>query len=148
LVYQLLEHQKFKNAAQMLYTREEVENAVWNKPPKEIIDEAEGIVAVSTFDLIKAFHEVVRRFEDRKRLEMSQEEITVEEKLADIRQLLLLRDRIRFSAFFETCTSKQHLIVTFLAILELVRLNEVRLYQKRAFSEIHIAKRKSHGKRA
>jgi segregation and condensation protein A len=143
LVYQLLEHQKFKNAAQMLYTREEVENAVWHNPPKEAIDDAKGVVDVNLFDLIQAFNEVVRRFEERKRLEMDQEEVTLEEKLADVRSLLLLHDKIPFSRFFAQAKSRQHLIVTFLAILELVKLSEVRLYQRKLFAEIYIKKKKS-----
>lgn len=143
LVYQLLEHQKFKNAAQMLHTREEVENAVWNNPPKEAIDDAKGVVAVNLFDLIQAFNEVVKRFEERKRLEMHQEEVTLEEKLADVRSLLLLHDKIPFSRFFAQAKSRQHLIVTFLAILELVKLSEVRLYQRKLFAEIYIKRMKS-----
>ncbi len=63
LVYQLLEHQKFRNAAQMLYTREEVENAVWNSPPQDVREDEKGVVAVTLFDLLKAFAEVVKRFE-------------------------------------------------------------------------------------
>jgi segregation and condensation protein A len=143
LVYQLLEHQKFKNAAQMLHTREEVENAVWHCPPQDAIDDEHGVVDVSLFDLIGAFNDVVKRFEERKHLEMDQEEVTLEEKLADIRSMLLLKDKIAFSGFFAKAKSKQHLIVTFLAILELVRLREVRFSQRKLFAEIYIKNRKS-----
>src|SRR5512141_3091640 len=52
LVYQLLEHQKFKNAAQMLYTREEVENASWHNPPPEVLEDGKEVVAVTLFDLL------------------------------------------------------------------------------------------------
>src|SRR5436309_8971608 len=89
LVYQLLEHQKFKNAAQMLYTREEVENAVWNKPPKEVEEDSGEIVAATLFDLLRAFHAVVKRFEEQRTLEVDQEEISVEDAIASIRRLLL-----------------------------------------------------------
>src|SRR5438093_1617209 len=143
LVYQLLEHQKFKNAAQMLYTREEVENAVWNKPPKEVMEEAREVVAVTLFGLLRAFHEIVKRFEERHVLQVDQEEISIEEKIADIRRLLLVRDTILFSSFFTEAPAKQHLIATFLAILELVRLREIWLYQKANFQEIHISKGES-----
>jgi segregation and condensation protein A len=142
LVYQLLEHQKFKNAAEMLYTREEVENAVWNKPPAEIF-EAEGeVVAVTLFDLLRAFHEVVKRFEAQQVLEVEQEEVTIEQQLVDIRRRFLVHDKLLFSAFFAEARSKRHLIVIFLALLELVRLGEVWLYQKKAFEEIQIHKMK------
>jgi segregation and condensation protein A len=142
LVYQLLEHQKFKNAAEMLYTREEVENAVWNKPPENALEETNEIVAVSLFDLLKAFHEVVRRFEEQQVLEVDKEEVTVEQKIADIRNRLLIHDQILFSTLFGEIRSKRQLIVTFLALLELVRMNEVWLYQKGAFEEIQISKKK------
>lgn len=143
LVYQLLEHQKFKNAAQMLYTREEVENAVWNKPPVEILESEKDLVAVSLFDLLNAFNEVVRRFEEaQKSMALEQEEVSLEQKLAEIRRLLLVHDTILFSTFFSQSPSKRHLIVTFLALLELVRMREIWLYQKKAFDEIYITKGK------
>jgi len=142
LVYQLLEHQKFKNAAEMLYTREEVENAVWNKPPEEVLEDGSEVIAVSIFDLLRAFHEVVQRFEAQRVLEVEQEEITIEQKIEDIRRLFLVHNKLLFSSLFREARSKRHLIVTFLAILELVRLREVLLYQKKAFDEIQITKLK------
>lgn len=140
LVYQLLEHQKFKNAAEMLYTREEVENAVWNKPPLDVLEDAGEIVAVTLFDLLKAFREVVKRFEETRVMEVDQEDVTIEQKLADIRAHFLIHEKLAFSTFFAEARSKRHLIVTFLALLEMVRLREVMLHQKKAFDEIQIIK--------
>jgi len=145
LVYQLLEHQKFKNAAQMLHVREEVENAVWNSPPGEVIEAGKDLVAVTLFDLLKAFHEVVRRFETQRGLELEQEEVTIEQKVTDIRHLLMVHDTIHFSTLFTRMPSKMHIIVTFLALLELVRLHEIWLYQKKVFDEIYITRGKSFG---
>ena len=145
LVYQLLEHQKFKNAAEMLYTREEVENAVWNKPPVDALEDANEIVDVSLFDLLRAFHEVVRRFEEQQVMEVDHEEVTVEQMIQEIRKRLLLYDTILFSSLFVECRSKRHMIVTFLALLELVRMHEVRLRQKKTFEEIRISKKKETG---
>lgn len=145
LVYQLLEHQKFKNAAQMLYTREEVENAVWNSPPQDVLDHGKEVVAVTLFDLLRAFHEVVKRFEAQAGMEVDQEEVTIEQKLTEIRRLLLVHDSLVFSQFFERISSKRHLIVAFLALLELVRLREVSLRQAKPFDEIHIARRRTAG---
>ncbi len=147
LVYELLEHQKFKNAAQMLLTREEVENAVWNSPPQDALEDGREVVAVSLFDLLKAFHEVVKRFESQPGMELDQEDVTIEQKLAEVRRLLLVHESLLFSSFFEKAPSKRHLIVTFLALLELVRLHEVWLYQKKAFEEIRISKTKPAGKK-
>ena len=145
LVYQLLEHQKFKNAAQMLYTREEVENATWNKPLEGTLEDGVDVVAVSLYDLLKVFQVVVARFQSQQSLEVEQEEITIEQKLADVRRLLLVHDTILFSSLFVQLKSKRHLIVTFLALLELVRLREIWIYQKKAFEEIYITKGKSSG---
>jgi len=145
LVYQLLEHQKFRNAAQMLHVREEVENAVWNSPPGEVIEAGKDLVAVTLFDLLKAFHEVVRRFETQRGLELEQEEVTIEQKVTDIRHLLMVHDTIHFSTLFARMPSKMHIIVTFLALLELVRLHEIWLYQKKVFDEIYITRGKSFG---
>jgi segregation and condensation protein A len=142
LVYQLLEHQKFKNAAQMLYTREEVENAVWNSPPREALEGGDEVIAVTLFDLLKAFHEVVKRFEAQASMEFQQEEVTIEQKLTELRRLLIVHDALTFSSFFARVSSKRHLIVTFLALLEMVRLREILLYQKKAFDEITITRNK------
>jgi segregation and condensation protein A len=142
LVYQLLEHQKFKNAAEMLYTREELENAVWNKPPDGILKDGGEVVAVTLFDLLKAFHEVVKRFEAERVLEVEQEEVTIEQQIEDIRRRFLIHDTLAFSSFFAEARSKRHLIVIFLALLELVRLREIWLSQKKAFEEIQINKMK------
>jgi segregation and condensation protein A len=148
LVYQLLEHQKFKNAAQMLYTREEVENAVWNSPPQDVLEDGKEVVAVTLFDLLKAFQEVVKRFEAQSGIEFDREEVTIEQKLTELRRLLMVHDTLVFSSFFTRAASKQHLIATFLALLELVRLREVWLYQKKAFEEIRIMRNKSAGETA
>jgi segregation and condensation protein A len=140
LVYQLLEHQKFKNAAEMLYTREEVENAVWNKPPSEVLEDGNEVVAVTLFELLRAFHEVVLRFESQRTWDIDQEEVTVEQKIIEIRKRFLVHDTLLFSSFFAEVRSKKHMIVLFLALLELVRQREIWLYQKKAFEEIQISK--------
>ena len=142
LVYELLEHQKFKNAAEMLFTREEVENAVWAKPPADALEDASEVVSVTLFDLLRAFHDIVQRFEEQDAMEVAQQEVTVEQKIADIRRLFMIHDRVLFSTFFAAVNSKQHLIATFLALLELVRLREVWLFQEKAFDEIQISKMK------
>ena len=140
LVYDLLEHQKFKNAAEMLYTREEVENAIWAKPPAEALEEADDVVSLTLFDLLRAFHEIVQRFEERPSMEIASEEVTVEQKIAEIRRLFMIHEKILFTMFLATINSKRHLIATFLALLELVRMREIRLFQEKHFDEIQISK--------
>ncbi len=143
LVYQLLEHQKFKNAAQMLHSREEVENAVWNKPPDEALDEEEEVIAVTLFDLVKAFREVLQRFESQRSMELTQEEVTIEHALSELRQSLIVHEKLVFSSFFDRARSKRHLIALFLAVLELVRLREIWVYQRKTFDDIQITRCKA-----
>lgn len=140
LVQQLLEHQKFKNAAQMLYERETVELSSWSNPKTEFADEADELVSATVFDLIKAFHVVVERFRDQIVMEVTHDAVSLEEKLTELRNILALQGTILFSSFFERRISKLHLIVTFLAVLEMVRLREVRVFQDRAHGEIKIVK--------
>jgi segregation and condensation protein A len=140
LVYQLLEHQKFKNAAQMLHSREEVENAVWHKPPEDVLEDDEEVISVTLFDLVKAFQEILLRFESRHAVELDQEEVSMEQALLEIRQALLVREKMLFSALFLHARSKRHLIALFLALLELTRLREVWVYQKKVFDEIQITR--------
>ncbi|HEY2930570.1 MAG TPA: segregation/condensation protein A [Acidobacteriota bacterium] len=140
LVQQLLEHQKFKNAAQMLYERETIELAVWENPKTEFREEEEELISATVFDLIKSFHAVVQRFQDKIVLEVEHDTVTLEQKLLELRSLLALQPTLYFSSFFERKISKLHLIVTFLALLEMVRLREILVYQDRIHSDIKIVK--------
>jgi segregation and condensation protein A len=140
LVYQLLEHQKFKSAAQMLHSREEIENAVWHNPPTEALDRDEEVISVTLFDLVKAFQEILLRFESRHAVELDQEEVSMEQALLEIRQVLLVREKLLFSSLFVQARSKRHLIALFLALLELSRLREIWVYQKKAFEEIQVTR--------
>ncbi len=138
LVEQLLEHEKFKNAAQMLYSRETVELSVWPRGQNEFEDEEKEMVSATVFDLIQAFHLMVERFKEQIVLEVESEAVTLEEKLIELRRLLTVRKEFNFSLFFEKKISRLHLIVTLIALLELVRLREVRLQQEGLFQDIRI----------
>ncbi len=138
LVEQLLEHEKFKKAAQLLYSRQTVENSVWPRGMEEFEDEDQESVSATVFDLIKTFHLMVERFKEQVVLEVRRETTTVEEKLAEIRRLLQVEKEFLFSFFFRHKPTRFHLVVTFLALLELVRLREVRLLQKGVFQDIRV----------
>jgi segregation and condensation protein A len=138
LVYQLLEHQKFKQAAQVLYSKETVESCTWGHPPVEV-EEGEGEVVVATlFDVVRAFHKVLSRLEGPASLEVLHEEFTIEQKIDEIRKLLALHTSIRFSEFIGRNLTRRHLIVVFLAILELTRQAEVYFTQQGLFGDIVI----------
>ena len=106
LVDQLLEHEKFRNAAQMLFSRETVELSVWPRGGNEFEDDEKELVSVSTFELIKAFHAVVERFKEQVVLEVDRETVTVEARIAEIRRLLAVKSEFLFSYFFEKKISK------------------------------------------
>ena len=138
LVERLLEHEQFKNASQMLYSRETVELSVWSKGEDEFAEDEKELISATAYDLIHAFHTMLERFKDQIVLEMQLDTVTVADKLKEIRQLLTVQGEFYFSIFFERKISKRHLVVTFIALLELVRLREVRLFQKGVFEDIRI----------
>ncbi len=138
LVEQLLEHEKFKNAAQMLYSRETVELSVWPRGQNEFEEEEKELVSATLFDLVKAFHLMVERFKEQIVMEVDRESVTLEQKLAEIRRMLMVKKEILFSSFFERKLSRLHLVVTLIALLELTRLREVRLFQTAVFADIRI----------
>jgi segregation and condensation protein A len=138
LVEQLLEHEKFKQAAQMLYERETVELSVWPRGDTEFEEEEKELVSATVFGLVSAFHKMVERYKETIVLEVAGENVTVQEKIEEIRRLLSVQEAILFSFFFEMGLSHLHLVVTLCALLELTRVHEIRLIQKGAFGEIRI----------
>ncbi|HSR69906.1 MAG TPA: segregation/condensation protein A [Acidobacteriota bacterium] len=138
LVDQLLEYEKFKNAADLLYERETVELGVHGRGWEEFAEDEKEIVDVNVFDLVKAFHQIVERYKEQVVIEVEHEPATIEEKMTELRRLLSLKREIFFSMFFQSQISKFHIVLTFFALLELVRMEEVRLYQKGVFEDIRI----------
>ncbi len=138
LVERLLEHEQFKNAAQMLYSRETVELAVWPRGGFEFAEDEREAVSATVFDLVKAFHRMVEGYKDQITLEVEKETITLQDKIKELRGLLKVQKEFYFSYFFQRKLSRRHLVVTFVALLELVRVKEVRLFQKDVFEDIRI----------
>lgn len=138
LVERLLEHERFKKAAGLLHDRQVIEESVWTRGENEFEEEEQEAVAVSLFDLVKAFHRIVERYKDRIVVQVQHENVTLEEKLDELRALLAVRKDLLFSFFLEQSISRIHLIVTFFALLEMARLHEVRLFQDVLFEDIRI----------
>jgi segregation and condensation protein A len=138
LVEQLLEHERFKNAAQQLYERETVELSVWTRGDKEFESEEQEAVVATTFDLIKAFHSMLERFKDQIVMDLPHEAVSLEGKLAEVRRMLKVMPEFLFSLFLQHGVSRLHLVVTLIALLELVRLREIKLYQAGVFEDIRI----------
>jgi segregation and condensation protein A len=145
LVHRLLEHEKFKNAAQLLYQKQQVEDHVWSKPDRSLYEgeEAEGEMVVSLVDLISVFQKVLERSREVTRIELQHETFTVAQMMEALRKRLLASEQpVSLIGFFESCPSRRAMIVAFLAVLEMVRLQAVLLVQAQAFGDIEVRKHK------
>jgi segregation and condensation protein A len=139
LVRRLLEYEKFKNAAQMLYQREMIENASWSNPGDIAIDgaELEPELNVTLYDLLLAFRDVVKRAEQRPLMEVSRDEFSVEQMMAFLfEKVVSASGAVALSDVLPEITSRRALITAFLALLELTRLRAIYLRQEKAFGEI------------
>jgi segregation and condensation protein A len=145
LVHRLVEHEKFKSAAQLLHQRQQIEEHVWSKPDRTLYEgqEVEGELVVSLVDLVKVFQQVLDRRREVVKIELHHEQFTVAQMMELLRQqLLVAEDGIELISFFESCASRHAMIVSLLAVLELVRLQAIILVQKELFSQIWLRKHK------
>ena len=144
LVNRLLEHEKFKSAAQMLLQKQHIEDAVLSNPSlKEFIDDegAEPELAADVIDLVKTFQQVLDRVRTRPVLNVNEETVTVGQMIDYLRRRLTLEDRpIRLKQLLMRIPSRQALVCMFLALLELVRLQAIQVRQDQLFGEIAVRK--------
>ena len=144
LVDRLLEHEKFKNAAQMLLQKAQIEDATWSNPALGEFKDAEGTepeLAADVVDLVRTFQQVLDRARTRPVLEVDEESVTVGQMIDYVRRRLLLEDRpLRLKQMLGSMQSRKTLICAFLALLELVRLQAILLRQDRIFGDILIKK--------
>jgi segregation and condensation protein A len=144
LVNRLLEHEKFKSAAQMLLQKQQIEDAVLSNPSLKEFMEAEGTepeIAADVIDLVKTFQQVLERVRTRPVLNVDEETVTVGQMIDYLRRRLSLEDRpIRVKQLLLQIPSRQALVCMFLALLELVRLQAIQVRQERLFGEIAVRK--------
>ncbi|MDQ2841689.1 MAG: segregation/condensation protein A [Acidobacteriota bacterium] len=141
LVDRLIEHERFKNAAEMLQQKRIVEEASWSNPQMEqFLADAEGpALAVTIFDLVKTFQGVLERAKSRPVYEVGRESVSVPEMMQFLRRQLEQSRRdepISVTQLFERQRSRRAMICLFLAILELVKRQGVELTQGEAFGDI------------
>lgn len=139
LVTQLLEYEQFKKAAGMLHDRQVIEDSVWVRGQNEFEEEEQDAVDATVYDLVQAFHDIIERARDRIALRVVPESVTLEDKLLELRDMFTVHREMLFSAFVSQGLPRLHLIVTFIALLELARLHEVCLYQDPERRDIRIA---------
>ena len=147
LVRQLLEHQKFKAAAELLHEREIVRSAQWTRPDsrvEHIADEPfERELEVDIFSLIQAFQAVMARSQDRPMVMLPAEVVPIETRIDQLLEILSLKDACAFEELFSHSTSRRELITTFLAVLEMIRVKLIRVVQSNTFGPIRVYKRSS-----
>jgi segregation and condensation protein A len=144
LVERLLEHERFKNAAQMLHQKQMLESASWTNPGiREFKDDAaaEPEIDADTVDLVRVFREMLERARNRPVLSVEEDSVTVGQMIQFLARRLNMEDKpVALRRLLSHTRSTRALIAMFLALLELVRLQAILLRQDRAFSEIFIKK--------
>jgi len=152
LVERLLEHERFKAAAQMLLQKRQIEEATWSNPGMRAFlreqagDEAaaagmEQEIAADTLDLVRVFQDVLARMRERPVLDVDEEAVTVAQMIEYVKRRLLMEDRpVSLRRLLHSTHSERGLICLFLAMLELVRLQAVLLNQPRELGEILVKK--------
>jgi segregation and condensation protein A len=144
LVNRLLEHEKFKSAAQMLLQKQQIEDAVLTNPAMKEFMDAEGTepeIAADVIDLVKTFQQILERVRTRPMLNVDEETVTVGQMIDYLRRRLALESRpIRLKQLLMRVPSRQALVCMFLALLEMVRLQAIQVRQDQMFGEIAVRK--------
>jgi len=146
LVRRLLEHQKYKAAAELLHERETLRSAQHIRPDSRVADAAgdeyEPELEVDLFGLIAAFRGVLERANRRPRMVLPPEQISIEDRIRQLLDRLSETDACGFEDLFSDGDgSRPFMIVTFLALLEMIRLKLVRIFQAGGFGPIRVYKR-------
>ena len=145
LVRRLLEHQRFKAAAELLHERETLRSAQWTRPDgpiAQIAGEApEPEIEVDLFSLIAAFRSVVERAKHRPKVCLPTEQVRIEDRIEQLMTKLSETEACGFEDLFADVQSRAGMIVTFLAMLEMIRLKLIRVFQSGAMGPIRVYKR-------
>jgi segregation and condensation protein A len=145
LVHRLLEHEKYKNAAQLLYQKQQIEAHVWSQPDRSLYtgDAVEGELVVSLVDLVKTFQQVLERKKEVAKFSLRHDSVSIAQMMDRLRQRLIAVDEpLSLIEFFDACESRNAMIVALLAVLEMVRMQAVLLIQSELFSDIRLRKHK------
>jgi segregation and condensation protein A len=144
LVDRLLEHERFKNAAQMLHDKQMLEANTWTNPGVREFREdagAEPEIAADTTDLVRIFSDILERARNRPILNVEEDSVTVGQMIQFLTRRLTMEDKpVALRRLLSHTHSERALIAMFLGLLELVRLQAILLRQDRQFSEIFVKK--------
>jgi segregation and condensation protein A len=137
LVDRLLEHQKFKNAAEMLWSRATVEQAVFTRGVIES-DENNLEVSATIFDLFEKFQNIIDRHQEEIKMEIEREEMSLQEMLDKIKSRLQTEKKLNVLEIFKQIKTRNELVLAFISILEIVRTESVKLMQNKTFGDIFL----------
>ena len=144
LVERLLEHERFKAAAQMLMQKQQIEEATWTNPGIREFKEAanaEREIAADTVDLVRVFQDILSRMRERPMLNVDEESVTVAQMIDYVKRRLMMEDKpVSLRRLLHNTHTERALICMFLAMLELVRLQAVLLHQPVIQGDILIKK--------
>jgi len=135
LVERLLEHQKYKAAAEMLWSRATVEQAVYTRAPIET-DKENPEVSAGAFDLLRVFQMILARRKEEVLMEIEREEVSMAQMIERLRNMIFSAGELNMREFFERAETRRELVLAFLSVLELVRTTEIRLFQRQTFGDI------------
>jgi len=145
LVQRLLEHQRFKAAAELLHEKEIERSAQWGRPDGRVEalvgEPPEPEIEVDLFSLMAAFRQVLERARKRPYVPLPPEQISVETRIEQLLEHLSGIDACGFDELFADVETRGGMIVTFLALLEMIRLQRVRVYQQGASGVIRVYRR-------
>jgi len=144
LVNRLLEHERFRTAAQMLLQKQQIEDAVWTNPALKEFRDTEGAepeLAADVVDLVRTFQQILNRARTRPSFDVEEDNVTVSQMIDYVRRRLSLEEKpIRLKSLLRSLRSRTALVCAFLAILELIRLQAVLARQDNVFGEIVLKK--------
>lgn len=145
LVRRLLEHEKFKAAAGLLHDRETLRNAQWTRPDSRIEalvgDDYEPELEVDLFGLMAAFRLVLERARERPPVPLPPEQVSIETRIEQLLERLSETEACGFEDLFGDAATRGDMVVTFLALLEMIRLKLIRVFQAGQIGPIRIYKR-------
>ena len=143
LMEHLLEYQRYKEAAHQLVTRELLEKDIFKRPqtddPGEAKVDGDMLIEASLFDLVDALRKVIERKDlPENIMGMAVEKMTVRDKIVSILRQLKETPQLVFQSLFDPLVTRFEIVVTFLAVLELIRLRAIRVFQVQPYGEIRI----------
>jgi segregation and condensation protein A len=145
LVRRLLEHQTFKAAAELLHERETLRSAQHRRPDAAVAEaageEQEPELEVDLFSLLAAFRGVLERAKSRPKVVLPPEQMSIEQRIEQLLERLSETEAVGFEELFADANTRGALIVTFLALLEMIRLKLIRAFQSGSFGPIRVYKR-------